>query len=179
MAASQCLRGHATHRLLLAHPGMSPPHRHPARRQSQLIRSVPRTDSGAHSRNRTQAGSRPPTPSPVGARGASFYSRASSYAMRSARVASRALIRRIRSAPRSVNITASNRSVLDLPNNTSRSSAVECRLSILNRPNRSSKTVTASENATPCLVRLAAAFRESHLKVRAITARARQARRQP
>jgi hypothetical protein len=29
------------------------------------------------------------------------------------------------------------------------------------------------------LVRLAAAFRESHLKVRAITARARQARRQP
>jgi hypothetical protein len=73
-----------------------------------------------------------------------------------------------------VNITTSNRLALDMPNNTSRSSFIECRPSNRNRPSGSPKTVTASENATLCLVRVAAAFRESHSKVRAIIEGARK-----
>jgi hypothetical protein len=122
---SRSLRGHATLHLLIEHPEMSPPRLRPARQQLRPIQHFPHTDSGAHWRNRIRAGSRPPTPSRVVAWRALFYLLASSYAVRSARVARRALIRRTRSAPRSVNITASNRLALDLPNNTSRSSAEE------------------------------------------------------
>ena len=89
--------------------------------------------------------------------------------LRSARVAWRALMRRIVS-PRSTYIIASKRPRSETPSKTNRSSSIECLPSFVMRPSGSAKTVVASSKETPCLAKLLATLCAFHSKFRATLA---------